>query len=151
MRYFALVTALFLTLPGCGRRAPTPEDTFRSFHQSLVRYARSGHPAYQAQAYALLTQDSQDALSARAEAVNRSLPEGVEPLEPNEMLQVLSLTVDKGIDDISVEELGEGRVKVVARLDDCREEGDKIRCTKISLPLAREKDGWRVELLSGDG
>jgi hypothetical protein len=133
-----LLALVFQT--GCSKKA-SPDKTYRAFHGSLAKYARIGHPAYRAQAFEMLTEDSKKRLTDLADHVNKTLPEGVPPVEPNEMLQVAHVVLDAPITSIEYDEAGDGQVEVRAIV------GDVTSSVKMRL----EEGKWRVVLFAPAG
>ena len=96
----ALAAVFLVTSAGCGKKQPGPDKTFKQFHATLQKYARTPSPYYREQAFAMLSKHSRDRLEAMAKEVNAKLPEGAAPLQADQMLQVRELRFSSDIDSI---------------------------------------------------
>ncbi|MBN1207173.1 MAG: hypothetical protein JXB05_19975 [Myxococcaceae bacterium] len=129
MRSFAmpiLVLAL-LALGGCGRRFDTPQNAYTSFHQLLQRGEFK-------KAYAALSQTTQEALAARAQALKEASG-GTMKSEPYELL-FANYTPPADVTEVTL----------------VREEGDVATVRVLSsgqtreVRLVREASGWKIDL-----
>ena len=138
MRWLLLgvVFLLVSTMPGCGSEPPKAEAVYKRFFRSMVRYSKNPYRGFQQQAYALLTKSSHKALKVRTDKVNASLPSGVQPLEPFEMLVVRQSKLGGTILESTVVE----RSTSVTVLDVKYPRGSE------QVVLRFEDGSWRVDL-----
>ena len=136
MRAGLFTVALVLLLTGCSKKKESPEGVYRQFYGTMLKYARAPYPGYRDRAFALLSDDAQAALQARADAVNQALPADVEQMSAESMLKVRSLRQDSPIKTIEVTERTDEAVILKVEFEDGV---DTVR-------LVRQGASWRVAL-----
>ncbi|MFT7625557.1 MAG: hypothetical protein ACI9WU_004748 [Myxococcota bacterium] len=127
-----------LLFTGCGKRTPGPADSYRQFHKSLTKFAREPWATYRRQAFAMLSTPDQEHFQKQADALNAKLPQGVLPLEADQLLRVGSLKTSKPIDTIDVVEATADQATLSIA------QGD----TASTVTMVLEGAAWRVRLLT---
>jgi hypothetical protein len=128
-RLFACV--LWLGLASCHGHQ-SPDDTFRAFTVAVLSHQADA-------AWALLTKDSQDAMTdATKQAVAQS-PKGTVPTDPKAFLFGEDVQLARPVKDIKVLDQNAQRARLEVTTDDGKHE----------VSMLQEGGGWRLDLTAG--
>ncbi len=102
-----------------------------------MQYGRSGHGGYRDRAYEQLSKASRAHFEERAEAINAKLPEGIDPVRPEQLLELGRLIADAEVDEILVDGDDSSDAVVVSM-----RQGDHTD----RLRVVREGSAWKVDI-----
>ena len=123
-------------LIGCGKQQTPPDEVYRQFHSALLRAGRGDPAAFQSAARHLSSATLSE-LQQRAEAVNKSLPDGAPKVDPRQMISIAGLESDSMPSDIEVTPVSHQQAELKVLM------AGETHQVKMVL----EKQQWKVELV----
>jgi hypothetical protein len=131
-----LVFVFIVSIPACKAETASPEAEYKKLFKALVGYSRFPARGHQSRAYSLLAKETRDTLQKRVDSINATIPEGIKPLEPLDLLVVRRTR--KGATISSMERVREDSDTVVLRV--------KYDAGEDEITMRLEDGKWRVVL-----